>query len=221
LLTPIFRLDCKLEPLFSTPTSPDWDDPWNILLQNGTLDYLVVEPTVSNTNKGTYYWTLDRDAAQQSAREFFPNVEGLDARNNELFFVSKLYKTLFVLNLDDVTYVNYTTVRGLFDGEPDQILRLVNQEQPNVTDEEILYFTEDGGKYAGIHARNSQAQYFTILESHIYSDETTGLSFSPDSRHMFIAYQDNGIIFQVQRLDGLPFNAKTLNVKYHNTDTAR
>jgi hypothetical protein len=190
-------------------------------LQNGTLDYLVVEPNASNPNQGTYYWTLDRDVAQQSAREYFPNVEGLDARDHELFFVSKLYKTLFVLDLDDGTYVNYTTVRGLFDGEPDQIQRLVNQEQPNDTDEEILYFTEDGGKYAGIHARNSRAEYFTILESHIYSDETTGLSFSPDSRHMFIAYQDNGIIFQIQRLDGLPFNAKTLNVKYHNAETAR
>lgn len=54
-----------------------------------------------------------------------------------------------------------------------------------------------------------------MLESPVFEDETTGLAFSPDARHLYVAYQTNGILFDVTRTDGLPFNAKTLNVKYH------
>jgi outer membrane protein assembly factor BamB len=176
----------------------------------------VVVPDASNPDQGTYSWTPEKYIAQESSRAYFPNAEGIDVRGNELFFVSKLYKTLYVLNLDDGTYVNQTTTRGLFDGEPDQIKRLIDQETTVDHEEEILYFTEDGGPYAGLHARNANLQFFSILESHVYADETTGLAFSPDSKHLYIAYQDNGLIFQIQRLDGLPFNAKTLNIKYHN-----
>lgn len=191
-----------------------------MLLRDGVLDYLVVEPDEADISIGTYYWTSDKDAAQQSTRQYFPNVEGIDARGDELFFVSKLYKTMFVLNLDEGTYANYTTTMGLFSGQPDQISRLVDHEDPTVEDAEILYFTEDGGQYAGLHARNAQSQFFTILESHVYADETTGLAFSPDFMHLYLAYQDNGILFAFQRSDGLPFNANTLDVKFHNTDTA-
>jgi len=44
----------------------------------------------------------------------------------------------------------------------------------------------------------------------------TGLAFSPDARHLYFAMQDAGKIFDVTRTDGLPFNGKTLNIKYHN-----
>lgn len=138
-------------------------------------------------------------------------------RGHELFFIAKYYKTMFVLDLDRGTYMNQTTKNGLFDGQPDQIKRIFGDETE--TSDSMLYFTEDGGKYAGIHGRNAAGQYFTILESHEYPDETTGLSFSPDSKHLYIAYQDNGFLFDIQRTDGLPFNARTLNVKYHNVAT--
>jgi hypothetical protein len=144
-----------------------------------------------------------------------PGAEGIDVRGNTLYFISKVYKSMFILNLDDGTYANYTTKSGLFDGQSDQIVRLVDDEALD----SILYFTEDGGTYAGVHGRNQAGQYFTILESHEYPDETTGLSFSPDSKHMYIAYQDNGFLFDISRTDGLPFNARTLNVKYHNVES--
>jgi hypothetical protein len=123
---------------------------------------------------------------------------------------------MYILNLDDGTYKNYTTVDGLFQGQPDQIIRLRDDDNVTSSSDFILYFTEDGGQYAGVHGRDVEGNYYTIFESYVYFDETTGLSFSPDSKHMYIAYQKNGLLFDIQRIDGYPFNAKTLSVKYHN-----
>jgi hypothetical protein len=215
--TCLFRLvPLKTAPLFflcySTPINPDWEDPWTMLHVNGTLEYLVLNPT--SENEGTYKWVPGLNQGQKSAEEHFPFTEGIDVFENELFFVSKSTRRLFILNLDDGTYRQYTTKHGVFDGQPDQLRTLVGGES------DLLYFTEDGGKLAGVHARNSKGQFFTILESSQYEDETTGLSFSPDAKHLYIAYQDNGLLFDITRADGLPFNAKTLNVKYHNSASA-
>ena len=35
--------------------------------------------------------------------------------------------------------------------------------------------------------------------------ETTGIAFSPDGKHMYFAYQGDGILFDVTRTDGLTF----------------
>ena len=35
---------------------------------------------------------------------------------------------------------------------------------------------------AGVHGRDANGLYFTLLESPIYSDETSGLAFSPDGK---------------------------------------
>jgi hypothetical protein len=192
----------------STPNDPDWDDPWNILYGNGTLNYLVLHP--KSEFDGNYEWVSNITEGRQSAHLQFPNAEGIDVSGNELFFVSKRYASLYILDLDSNTYRKQTTKRGLFEGNPDTLMRIVG------ADNEILYFTEDGGQYAGVHGRNGKGQYYTILESHEYADETTGLAFSPDAKHMYIAYQDNGLLFDITRKDGLPFGGKTLNVKYHN-----
>ena len=56
-----------------------------------------------------------------------------------------------------------------------------------------------------------------MLEGPEHPDETTGLAFSPDLRHMYVAYQDNGHFFDIYRYDGLPFSATSLNLKSHNT----
>lgn len=124
---------------------------------------------------------------------------------------------MYILNLDLGTYESRSTEDGLFNGQPDQIVRLFDDNIVDV-DDTLVYFTEDGGRLAGVHARNVEGQFFTILESRRYRDETTGLSFSPDAKHLYVAYQDNGLLFDVTRSDGLPFYAKTLNVKYHNVD---
>jgi secreted PhoX family phosphatase len=49
----------------------------------------------------------------------------------------------------------------------------------------------------------------------VYSSETTGLSFSPDGRFMYVAYQDDGALFTLWRKDGKPFHESHLDLKYH------
>jgi hypothetical protein len=130
-----------------------------------------------------------------------------------MYLVSKELKALFIIDLDAMTYQKFSTVTSLFDGTPDQVKRiLVDGERDS-----ILYFTEENGKYPGVHGRDSRGQFYTILEGQDYhGDETTGLAFSPDGRHLYIAFQKVGVLFDVTRDDGYPFNGKTLNVKYHN-----
>lgn len=151
-------------------------------------------------------------------RSLQPHTEGIDVNGNRLYFVTKRLKVLFILDLDRGTYKSHTTKGGLFSGQPDQLVHMYEDNNIAEVDNTLVYFTEDGGKLAGVHARNINGQYFTILESNKYSDETTGLSFSPDAKHLYVAYQANGLLFDVTRTDGLPFYAKTLHVKYHNTD---
>jgi hypothetical protein len=65
-------------------------------------------------------------------------------------------------------------------GEPDQATSILDN------DEQFFFLTEDGRGRPRIHGRNRFGQYFTTLESPIYdTDETTGLSFSPDNMHQF------------------------------------
>ena len=70
-------------------------------------------------------------------------------------------------------------------------------------------------------SRDELGRFFTILESPVLTDETTGLSISPDKKHMYVAYQDNGLLFDITRQDGLTFDAQTLDVKYHSTSSSR
>lgn len=146
-------------------------------------------------------------------RSWQQNTEGIDVIDDHLYFVSKAFRTIFILDLEAGTYVNETTRNGLFNGQPDQIER-VDEFRPT-SDRELVYFTEDGGRLAGVHARNAEGQFLTILESSEYSDETTGLSFSPDGKHMYVAYQENGLLFDVTREDGLTFHGETLDIKFH------
>lgn len=128
-----------------------------------------------------------------------------------MYLVCKNIRQMFVLNLDEGTYYNQTTESGLFDGKPDQLQRIL--DDPN----DILYFTEEGGKDAGIHARDFNGGFYTILEGLDYTDETTGLAFSPNAKHVYIAFQKTGKLFDIWRDDGLSFHGKKLDAKYHNS----
>lgn len=194
---------------------------WSTLHGPGETTYLRLIPTTSSG--GTYEWITDQQAAANNANVFYRNSEGIDVYGRELYFVSKELKTLFIMNLNGNNYTSHTTRQGLFDGQPDQLARViggrtddVDSKQRNGDEHPLLYFTEDGGQFAGVHARNRHGQYLTILESHVYTnDETTGLAFSPDNRFMYVAYQKIGKLFAIFRQDGLPFDAVSLNVKYH------
>ena len=129
-----------------------------------------------------------------------------------LYFTIKRRVRLFVLDLDSETYQYSSTKSGAFDNQPDQISHIVNDEN----DGAILYFCEDGGPKCGVHGRDVEGRFFTILESIDYNTETTGLSFSPDKNHMYVSFQHNpGHIFDVYRDDGQPFDGLSLDIKYH------
>jgi len=187
----------------------DWDNPWSMLHVNGTIDYLVVHPN-KNVTGGTFEWVDDIELAKNNARSFYPQTEGIDVYGGMMYVACKGMRQLFMFDLDTLTYSNHSTVSGLFDGSPDQMKRILD-DNPS----DLLYFTEEGGVNAGVHARDENGRYFTILEGPDYIDETTGLAFSPDGRHLYVAYQKNGLVFDVWREDGLSFGSKTLNVVLH------
>ena len=123
-----------------TPENPDWspEKQWEILHGPGEEDYLVLWP--DRTGKaGTFSWTKNYYLAILSAEEIYPNTEGIDCYGDQLFFVSKVKKEIFTLNLNDFTWHSTSTVSGLFDGQPDQMQRLLGDTR------DLLYFTE--GKF--------------------------------------------------------------------------
>jgi hypothetical protein len=195
------------------PIRADWSDPWSILTGNGTTDYLLLDPA-----NGTFTWTDDKSAAQSVALKHFPHSEGIDAANGILFFVTKEHKKMYILNLRTRRYASQPINVSDLNGQPDQVVRVYRD------DYDLLFFTEDGGDRPGIYARRSgrnPAEVLTILESSVYvnaDQETTGLAFSPDRRRMYFAIQDAGLVYEVKRIDGLPFDGRSLNVQYNNVN---
>lgn len=175
-----------------TPLSPNWDDPWNILLQPGVNEWLILDPNPLNPSQGTYSWTTDLSEARRNAGLFYPETEGVDVAGSNLFFVCKGTRTIFTLDLNGNTYTSSSTsATALFEGEPDMIRTILSDETAAET---LLYFTEDNGRRAGVHARNQAGEMHTILEG-FYSPETTGLAFSPNGKFMYICFQEDGYCF--------------------------
>ena len=143
-----------------TPDVADWSDPWNMLHATGTIDYLLLEPSSDDSNKGTFSWTNDYGSAKENSAQYYRNTEGIDVSGNQLFVVSKVQKELFILDLDAMTYEVHSTVFGLLDGQPDQMKRLINDDGHNP--DNLLYFCEEGGSKNGVHARDSNGWFFTI-----------------------------------------------------------
>jgi hypothetical protein len=195
------------------PSNPDWNNPWGILLGDGIVDYLVLSPMSDNPSNGTFSWTSNKNEARSSAAQNYPNTEGIAVIGNLMYFVSKVTYFMFTLNLDTGTYSRSPTYTGLFDGEPDQLKNMFANDNSN--NDTLLFFTEDGGQRAGIHQRDAWHGTFTTILEGLYDPETTGLSFSPDGTRLLFAFQNDGIVFEVKRKDGMPFHAKTINVKRH------
>ena len=135
-------------------------------LNNGDIDYLVI----SGGPSGTFNWTTNETAARNSANTYYPSTEGIDAADGKVFFVSKTLKRLVILDLAQMTYTYSSTESGAFDQQPDQVGRLVED------DESVLYFCEDGGSSSGVFGRSALGNYYTILEGRTddEEDETTG-----------------------------------------------
>lgn len=184
---------------------------WDTLHSDGgTLDYLEIFPN------HTFTWTSDIASGRRSAYYNYPNTEGIDFANGRLYFVSKLYKTLYTLDLDRKTYgIEFTTEGALLDGtgfadSPDHV----------VTRGDLVFMTEDGGVSPGLFARNiTSGEYYTILEawdkSIYHEDEACGLAFSPDRLRLYLAFQEAGKLFEITRDDGKPFYGRELLLKSH------
>ena len=170
---------------------------------NGSYEYLVL-----NDVDMTFSWSSNIVDGEASARDLFPNTEGIDIHNRILNFVSKVNKELFTLDLEGGTWTVSSTESGAFDIQPDQLGRIIG-------DSDVLYFTEDGGSNSDIHGRDSTGQYFTIVKGNTYRTETTGLAFSPNNKFMYMAFQGNSNVYAFWRDDGLPFNGVAAYTKYH------
>lgn len=72
----------------STPDKPDWSNPWEILVGDGNMDYLVVEPTdateamLGRNSSGTFYWETDYNTAAENALQFFVGEFHFEERDN-------------------------------------------------------------------------------------------------------------------------------------------
>jgi hypothetical protein len=146
----------------------------------------------------------DINASMTSAHDYYPYAEGIDVQDHELFFISKKTRTMFILNLDTLTYTKVSTRTRSFDGQPDQIVSPINSSSST------LYFNEEANTRAGIHGRNSDGKYFTVMEGDSFQHETTGLAFSPDKKHMYVAFQTLGYLFDITRTDFETFDGPTL-----------
>ena len=129
-----------------TPSRVHWGgDEWKMLHEAGVMHYLFINLNRQRTG-GTFEWTNDLKAAKNNARTFYPQSEGIDIQDGKMYIVSKKIQQLFIFDLDQMTFRNVSTVSGLFDGDPDQLQRILGSKGG------LLYFTEEGGVDAGVHA---------------------------------------------------------------------
>lgn len=142
-----------------------------VLYTMGEINHLQLHPERGRREdtRGTFSWTTSRKVGDNNAFKFYKNAEGIDIRNGLLYFTTKKSKSLFILDLDNQSYERSSTVNGSFDGQPDQVARLIGENHQ----EDLLYFGEEASNSNGIHARDVNGQFFTILTSTIKS-ETTG-----------------------------------------------
>jgi hypothetical protein len=199
---------------------------WSTLTsEGGSTDYLVF------INATHYQWTTDERLARESQSRYYRNVEGIHYHDTHLYFISKILKTLFILNLDSsMTYTTsvlksdyITNGGGTFHNEPDQLL----------SHGSYIYFTEDGGSTVGVYAIHiATGKRYTIFEAYDgrhKNDEVTGLAFSPDGTKMYAAFQDCGCgnsesgtdyncgcLMEFSRLDGQSFDGSTPSLKFHS-----
>lgn len=185
--------------------------------EGGTLSYLFL-----NSLLGTFTWTTNKFRADSNAKALFPNVEGIDHHDGKLYFVSKITKELFTLDLDSNTYEKSNTASGAFNHQPDQIKHIIGNDPSGNA---FLYFLEDGGGKPGVFARNlKNNNVYTVLEKiedKFDGDEATGLAFCDNYKRLIVAMQERGTIYEFTRDDGQPFYGAAANVKYHQTSTAR
>ena len=101
---------------------------------------------------------------------------------------------------------------GKFSGTPDHVIHGRSND--------VLYFTEESGRPGVYGRKKSTGEYFSIVEGQhdMYEhDEAVGLAWSPDWTRLYFCIQEKGVLFEIRRDDGLPFeyDPNQLRLKYH------
>lgn len=188
------------------------EDRW-CTLNSGSHDFLLFHSSDDTNTTGTFSFTTDFAKAQENALNYYKNAEGIECMEGICYMVTKRDKYLFTMNMEDSTFVRTSTQSGAFNNQPDQIRLLVGDEN------EIVYFCEDGGADCGVHGRDKDGNFFSIIDGTDYDTETTGLDFTPDGMRMLMAFQgDPGCIWMFWREDGYPFTGAVLDIKYHSSE---
>jgi hypothetical protein len=198
--------------------SDAWTNPYrNMLFRNGTIEYLVLEPTNEDGQQGTFYWTPVKEEAQHAAH-IYSNAEGIDVKDGIMYFTARRNTDIFVLDLDNA---NYTRINVPSDGinlSADQLVRLSGD------DSGTIYITNHGwmAGAAGVYTRDVKGRFSTILESTVNEEDyrldrlTTGLTFSPNGKHMYVCFQRAGVCFDVWRKDRKSFAGRAAHtLRYH------
>ena len=125
----------------------------------GDYDYVVLD------DDGTYTWSSNRGVGPGDINStgYFPEAEGINVYNGFLNFVSKNEKMMFTLDLEQETWTKSSTNSGLFDGRPDQLVKMFGLS-------DYLFFTEDAktdsGLFNDLHGRNMiTGEYFTLIQA--------------------------------------------------------
>ena len=112
-----------------------------MLTTSGSLHWLVLIPSDGTryATSGTFRWTTNRNEADDNAYAYYRSSEGIDIRAGMLYFTTKTWKYLYILDLDAMTYTRSSTVSGAFEGQPDQIQRILADDN----NDDMLYFCEE------------------------------------------------------------------------------
>lgn len=176
---------------------------WDSLHVGGRTTYLQF------LDGNRFQWTTSLSAGMNSAATYYPNAEGIIYHNSTIYFVAKVTKRLFILDLNTMTYTSERTGsslvgQGSFNSQPDQII------ESDLDQRKFIYFTEDGGNAPGVYVRDKEGKYYTMVRGipggKYSGDETVGLAFNPDRTKFYFGFQEAGVLMEVTRVDGQPFN---------------
>lgn len=196
-----------------TPDVVNEADPWMNLQGAGTTEYLILSPnSTDNDSSGSFSWTEEIMLARASAARNYPDSQGIDVHGSTLAFVVQGLKQLFQLDLDAGTYTRSSTVKGLLEGEPNEIRYVTASD-----DKTLLYMTEGNGQRSGVHARTEDGLLYTLFEG-FYQPLTAGFALSPSGHHLYVSYKRDGLVFDITRDDGSSFLDPAL--AYEETLTA-
>ena len=128
----------------------------------------------------------DLKAAEDNAKEFYPNVEGIDSNDGNVYFVSKMLQRLVILNLAEQTY------SCVWQYNKWQLCRPTRSSwATHSRRSKSLVFVWRRRRNIGCLWTSGHGRYFTVMEGQTdgRNDESTGLAWSPNAKHMLVTYQ--------------------------------